>query len=82
VLLILSDSSACWAAAKNGRLLLATGPAAFRSAGSPEQAVAKVPGKTKARALFDRLDQAKGYVEVSELVSAARVEKSALTQRS
>jgi len=49
-------------------LWLAPDRAAFRSAGSPQAAVAKVLGATRANALFDRLKAASSNVEVSELV--------------
>lgn len=49
-------------------LWLAPDLATFRSAHSPEEAAARVLGKTKAHALFDRLRNSSSHVEVSELV--------------
>ncbi len=49
-------------------LWLAPDKAAFRSAGSPQDAVARVVGAAKARTLFDRLKAATSDVQVSELV--------------
>jgi hypothetical protein len=49
-------------------LWLAPDRATFSSAGSPEEAVAKVLGKVKASALFNRLRSASSHAEVSELI--------------
>jgi len=49
-------------------LWLAADRAAFRRAGTPEQAVANVLGKAQSRDLFKRLRAASAHVEVSELV--------------
>lgn len=49
-------------------LWLATDRAAFRSAGTPEEAVARVLGAAKASALFNRLNLASSDKQVSELV--------------
>jgi hypothetical protein len=49
-------------------LWLATDKAGFVSAGTPQEAVARVLGADKARALFDRLKSASLGVEVSELI--------------
>jgi hypothetical protein len=49
-------------------LWLASDRTAFRNAGSPEDAVAKVLGQAKSDALFIRLKEASSDVEVSELV--------------
>jgi hypothetical protein len=49
-------------------LWLARDRAAFRSAGSPEEAVARVLGATRASALFGRLKSASSGTQISELV--------------
>jgi hypothetical protein len=49
-------------------LWLATDRAAFRNAGTPEEAVARVLGAAKASALFKRLNLASSDKQVSELV--------------